>query len=170
MTTETTATDNTAAAKEKGPSPFLRAISKGGDGKYAGTLSLWAHAEGSKTHMHGYAVVDGKNEQVIGFFNDKDGKKSISLKQFVEGADGAESSWKVLGYGNAVNSNKDGDQVFFDTVVFNIGGKSIGARVTAAADEGLRDKIGFTSAQVQRPAKEAEAETASESAVERQRG
>ena len=74
----------------------------------------------------------------------------------------------MLGYGNAVNSNKNNEPVYFDTVVFNIGGKSIGARVTAAA-EGLRDKIGFTSAQVQRPAKEAEAEAAAP-AAERPRG
>ena len=166
--TQTNATE--ASAKEKGPSPFLRAISKGGDGAYAGVLSLWPHAEGAKTHMHGYAVVAGKSEQVIGFFNDKDGKKSISLKQFVEGADGAEGSWKVLGYGNAVNSNKNGEPVFFDTVVFNIDGKSVGARVTSAADQSLRDKIGFTSAQVQRPAKEAEAEAAAAPAAERPRG
>ena len=167
MTTDT----NQADTKEKGPSPFLRSVSKGADGAYASTLVLWAHAEGAKTAMHGFVVTD-KQEQAIGFFNDKDGKKSIALKSFVEGVDGAEGTWKTLGYGNAVNSNKNGDPVYFDTVVFNINGKTIGARVTQACDQGLRDKIGFTSAQIQRPAKPAEGEAAAETAAaaERPRG
>lgn len=165
MTTAQTDTSQAADHKEKGPSPFLRAISKGGDGAYAGVLSLWAHAEGAKTHMHGYVVTEGKKEQVIGFFNDKDGKKSIALKKFVEGAEGAEGTWATLGYGNAVNTNKNNDTVFFDTVVFNVSGQTIGARVTGATDQALRDKIGFTSAQVERPTKTAEGDSAAETAV-----
>ena len=168
-----TATDTAAApdAKEKGPSPFLRSVSKGADGAYVSTLCLWAHEGGAKTHMHGFVVTGGKSEQAIGFFNDKDGKKSVALKSFAAGAEGSEGSWKVLGYGNPVNSNKNGDPVYFDTVVFNINGQTIGARVTQAADQGLRDKIGFTSAQVPRPAK-AEGEAAAETAAvaERPRG
>lgn len=167
--TDTSETNQVAEAKEKGPSPFLRGVSKGPNG-FATTVCLWAHAEGAKTHMHGFVLTGGKQEQVTGFFNDKDGKKSIALSAFKDGADGAEGKWEKLGYGNAVNSNKNGDPVYFDTVVFNIGGETIGARVTKATDQGLRDKIGFTSALIARPAKEAAAEAETTTAADRPRG
>lgn len=164
MTAANTQAAEGAEKKEKGPSPFLRGVAKG-EGGYAPTVALWSHADGSKTHGHGYI---GDHQGVTIFFNhDKEsGKRSISVKKYVEGADGAEGKWELLGFGNAVNSNKDGKPVYFDTVLFNIGDKTYGARVTAACDESLRQKIGFTSAQVQRPAKEgeAEAETAAEGA------
>jgi len=161
--------EDTKEKGEKGPSPFLRAVAKGAGG-FTPVLALWAHPEGSKTHMHGYVIAGGDKKSVIGFFNNKDGRQSISLKEWVDGPDGGEGSWNLVGYGNAVNSNKNDDPVYFDTVVFNVGETTIGARVTNACDQGLRDKIGFTSGRAERPPKVSEGEGDAEAAAPRPRG
>lgn len=160
------------ATKEKGPSPFLRGVQGG-----KAVLVLWAHEEGSKTHMHGYVELGGKRETVNGFFNaNGDGSKFISLSKFVDGADGEKGSWQAIGKGNPLNSDKRPDHpVYFDTVIFNIGDQTIGARTTKAADA-VREKLGFTSPRIDRPraaeaeAGEADAGETHTAAAERPRG
>lgn len=168
MSETAVATAEKVEKKEKGPSPILRGVENG-----KVTMVLWANPPGAKMDVHGYiAGVGGKNRQVSGFFNEKDGKKSISLKEFVPGAEGKDS-WKMLGFGNPVNSRKDSGPVFFDTMVFNIEGKSIGARVTKAGEE-FQAKMGFTSDKVARPKNAPEGNTTADTgeapARPRQRG
>ena len=93
--TDTAQAPETGEVKQPGPKPFLRGIAKGDKG-YEDTMVLWAHKGDAKTGGHGFVVVGGKREQVNVFFNDRDGKKSISLSHYVSGVDGAEGSWKTL--------------------------------------------------------------------------
>lgn len=159
--------------KPKGPPPILRGVREGQQ-----NFGLWAHEGDAKTGGHGfYKDQAGKVVHFAAFFNERevevDGVKIKKMSIRLSGSDGKDEATgkdkhKTLGYGNAVNSHKDGDPVYFDTVVFNVGNKEDGtaqtfsARVTKACTQELRDKIGFTQAQIERPKKEREAEAAAE--------
>lgn len=144
-------TSTPADKADKHPSPILRGWRDG-----ATTVLLFAHDLGAKTHGHGFVNTGTGNRNVIFFFNEKDGKKSITLKEFVP-ANGGEGGgqWNVVGFGHALNQRKDDKQVFFDTVLFNVDGKVLEARITRAG-EAFRDQIGFTQARIERPKEQAQ--------------
>lgn len=142
MTTATTQ----ETTREAGPSPILR----GWRANAGTTVLLFAHEPGAKTHGHGFINTGTGNRNVIMFFNDRDGKKSITLKEFVPGEGDDAGKWNVVGFGNAMNQRKDGKPVFFDTVLFSVGDQTLEARTTRAG-EAFREAMGFLAARVERP-------------------
>lgn len=173
MTADATAVSAEVTESEKGPSPMLRGWREG----VGTTVLLFAHEPGSKTHGHGFINDGSGNRNVIFFFNDHDGKKSITLREFIAGEGGAHGKWSVVGFGNAMNQRKDGKPTYFDTVLFNIGDQRLKAYITKAGEQ-FRDQIGFTAARIERPkedsntqgADDAESADASQHPVERPRG
>ena len=164
MTTETNtvdaAQDASNKAADKSPSrpdpAMLNARGKLPNGGFGILMQLWAirDAKGTSPQLNGYVMEDGNRQFVHGWFNEHEGKKSVALKKTVAGVEGAGDTYAVVGYGNPVNSNKNGEPVYFDTVVFNIGGQSIGARTPKGTAPELRALMGFTSDMVDRPKKE----------------
>lgn len=155
-------TDN-SASDERGPLTILRGFRDG-----MTTVLLFAHEPGAKTHGHGFVNTGAGNRNVIFFFNDRDGKKSITLKEFVRGEGDGDGHWNVVGFGNAMNRRADGKEVYFDTVLFNVDGKTLEARLTKAG-EAFAEQIGFAQARVARPRAEPAAE-AEDEAPTRDRG
>lgn len=154
------------AKKEKGESPILRGLEKGQP-----VLSIWGHKndKGEVEGGHGYVKnEDGSETRFNVFFNQTKGTPEKPSRPIVvlsakgpKGADGKDT-YQTIGFGNAVNSDsREGATVYFDTVVFNIGNRSIGARVTNAAAD-FHEKLGFTSPRVARPKAEATAQAAGE--------
>lgn len=158
-----------AAAKEKErPKAILRGVSNGKT-----TIVLM---QGANSDLQGFIVgEDGaRNRNVFGFYNEKDGKKFITLKEYVVGKDpqGNSDRYKLLGFGNAMNARKDGKPVYFDTVIFNIDGKPLSAQLTKHGEQ-FATKMGFAEARIERPKKEAAADTDTDAAAAarpRQRG
>jgi hypothetical protein len=159
----------TAAAptteKAKGAAPVLRAIARDGDG-WKEVMVLWATAEDATAKLKGFVMVGGRKANVLGFVNTKaeDGSKFIVLSETTE------AGLQRLATGNAINSLKDGGEVFFDTIKFKAEGADdkVYARLTNAATPELAAELGFTSARVPRP-EQAQAEQAEEAAAERPR-
>jgi hypothetical protein len=146
MSTATAQETNSETTREAGPSPILR----GWRANAGTTVLLFAHEPGAKTHGHGFINTGTGNRNVIMFFNDRDGKKSITLKEFVPGEGDDGGKWNVVGFGNAMNQRKDGKPVFFDTVLFSVGDQTLEARTTRAG-EAFRHAMGFTAARIERP-------------------
>lgn len=64
---------------------------------------------------------------------------------------GADKQYVTLGHGNAVNRRKDKGEVFFDEVLFDIGGTTYGARTNAKISPELHRALGFEQARAARP-------------------
>lgn len=161
MTATTNAPADKAATEKQ--SPVLRAVERNKDtGEYVTTILLFAVKGDSKVMLSGQAF----GEHVAGFINAKKdgGRVFATLSKTVDG------KHETVGHGNAINAYKDGSPCYFDTVAFNVGGKTAYARVTNAMDETMHQALGFTSPRVPRPAKPAPAEAATEVAEEAEGG
>lgn len=155
---------------KKNPAPVLRSISRGESG-WQENLVLWASKEGGKSAFNGFTNVGG-HASVVGFINMNTEKNVpfISLSKRVTNAETGEDHLVRFATGNPLNSRKDNEPVFFDTVLFNtIDGQTINARITKTMSEELHQAIGFTNAPIERPKAEKSEETQTP-ATERQRG
>lgn len=137
--------------------------------RYKDEVALWPTKEGDKAALSGHVTVDGQKVRVRGFINDTDKEGNTLAHPYLSlttnpAAEGQPAAWKTLAYGNAVNSRKDGKDVYFDQVIFNVAGtdKTFSAYVGKGCTEALHKQFGFTSAQIQRPSKEATQEAANE--------
>lgn len=137
--------------------------------RFKDEVALWPTKEGDKAALSGYITLDGQKLQVRGFINDTDKEgnklKSPYLALTHNGAaEGEPAQWKNIAYGNAVNSRRDGKEVFFDQVIFNVAGseKTFSAYAGRGMTDDLHGQLGFTSPQVQRPEKAPAAEAEAE--------
>lgn len=134
-------------------------------------FALWPTKEGDKAILFGYAKIDDQKLQVRAFINDsdKDGNKLahpyLSLTTNTA-AEGQPPQWKNVAFGNAVNKRSDGKEVYFDQIIFNVSGsdKTFNAYAGRGITDDLHTQLGFTSPQIQRPAKEAAPAPAEEAA------
>lgn len=141
--------------------PVLKNSHKQPDGSYKDEVALWPTKEGDKALLSGFVTIDGQKTQVRAFINDtdKDGNKLkspyLSLTTNTAG-EGQPPQWKNVAFGNAMNQRSDGKPVYFDQVIFNVAGsdKSFNAYAGKGCTEDFHAKLGFTSPQVARPAKE----------------
>lgn len=132
--------------------------------RYKNDLALWPTKDGDKAALSGYATIDGQKLQVRAFINDtdKEGNKLAHpyLSLTTNGASAGEpAQWRNVAYGNAMNTRSDGKDVYFDQVIFNVAGseKTFNAYAGQGMTDDLHQQLGFTSPQIQRPAKEADA-------------
>ncbi|MFY2610797.1 hypothetical protein HMPREF3069_05200 [Achromobacter xylosoxidans] len=156
------------------PKLILRGVQRreGSDG-YETTVLLF---EGKGDFLQGYVVSGGQKRDVIAHMNERKPDPETGeikpgfLKLSERVGKGEEQSWREVGYGNAMNVRKDGKPVFYDTVLFNVGGETLNARVTQHVTPELHEKLGFTSPRAERPRTEkaAKAEQAEEPAPEQQ--
>lgn len=147
-------TENTPADKTPNP-PALR---------FKDDLALWPTKPGDKAILSGFVPIDGQKTQVRAFLNDTDKEGNKLAHPYLSltsntAADGQPAQWKTVAFGNAVNSRKDDKPVYFDQIIFNVAGtdKSFNAYTGRGITEDLHKQLGFTSPQVERPAKEADA-------------
>lgn len=91
---------------------------------------------------------------------DESGAKFISLTSRKVHPRTGEINYFPVAIGNPVNYRGDGNEVFYDTVIFNPvdeegqnipGAQPVAVWVMGACDEALHSKLGFTSPRVQRP-------------------
>lgn len=132
--------------------------------RFKNELLLWPTKEGDKAALSGFVTIEGQKLQVRGFINDTDKEGNKLEHAYVSlttntAAQGESPAWKNVAFGNAVNSRKDGKEVYFDQIIFNVAGsdKTFNAYAGRGMTEDLHGRLGFTSPQVQRPAKEPDA-------------
>lgn len=145
--------------------PVLRGVVKNPEtGEFETSVLLF---KGKGDYLQGFIKVDGVKQQVLAHLNERKPDETtgeikpnfIKLSKAV--GQGDDTQWQELGFGNAVNKRNDGKQVYFDEVLFNVDGKTIGARVGKFVDEEMHRKLGFLEERLARPEKnEAPAEGA----------
>ncbi|MDQ0655203.1 LPD7 domain-containing protein [Pseudomonas cedrina] len=132
---------------------ILRGVTKVGD-EYDTTVLLF---KGKGDYLQGFMKVDGVKHQVIAHLNERKPDEStgeikpnfIKLSKAVGKDD--DTKWEEFGFGNALNKRNDQKPVYFDDVLFNIGGKTLSARITKNVDEDMHRKLGFVQDRVARP-------------------
>lgn len=143
------------SSKEPNP-PVLR---------FKNEVALWPTKEGDKALLSGHITLDDKKIQVRAFRNDTDRDGNTLAHPYLSlttntAAKGEAAQWKAVAYGNAMNSRSDGKPVYFDQVIFNVAGsdKSFSAYAGKGCTSEIHQQLGFTSAQQQRPEKDAPVE------------
>lgn len=138
--------------------PVLRGVAKDPvSGEFDTTVLLY---KGKGDYLQGFIKVDGVKQQVIAHLNERkpdEGTGEIKpnfIKLSKAVGQGDDAQWQELGFGNALNKRNDGKPVFFDEVLFNVDGKTIGARVGKSVDDEMHRKLGFLEERVARPEKE----------------
>ncbi|MHC5209032.1 LPD7 domain-containing protein [Pseudomonas chlororaphis] len=132
---------------------ILRGVNKVGD-DYDTTVLLF---KGKGDYLQGFMKVDGIKHQVIAHLNERNPDVAtgeikpnfIKLSKAV--GQGDDTKWEEFGFGNALNKRNDQKPVYFDDVLFNIGGKTLSARITKNVDEEMHRKLGFVQERVARP-------------------
>lgn len=147
--------------KAKGPAPVMRASEQLEDGSWSDKLVLWKATGESRAAFSGFAVVDGARRDVLGFINTNGETQSKFVNLNAKKDDG---TYERIGVGNAINTSKNGKQVYFDTVAFNFANQTIYGRLTKSATDELQRELGFTNPRVERikPAAELPAEAPDE--------
>ena len=138
--------------------PVLRGVMKDpATGEFDTSVLLF---KGKGDYLQGFIKVDGVKQQVLAHLNERkpdEGTGEIKpnfIKLSKAVGQGDDAQWQELGFGNAVNKRNDGKQVYFDEVLFNVDGKTIGARVGKTVDEEMHRKLGFLEERIARPEKE----------------
>ena len=132
---------------------ILRGVIKDGT-DYDTTVLLF---KGKGDYLQGFMKVEGVKHQVIAHLNERKPDPAtgeikpnfIKLSKAV--GQGDDTKWEEFGFGNALNKRNDQKPVYFDDVLFNIGGKTLSARITKDVDEDLHRKLGFVQDRVARP-------------------
>ncbi len=125
-----------------------------GSENYETTVLLF---EGKGDFLQGHVVVKGQKKDVIAHMNERKANletgevKPSFLKLSERVGKGEDQTWREVGYGNAMNTRKDGKQVFYDTVIFNVDGEILNARITKHVTAEMHAKLGFTSPRQERP-------------------
>ncbi|VFR81315.1 hypothetical protein ISE1_2739 [plant metagenome] len=154
------------------PKLILRGVQRReGSDQFDTTVLLF---EGKGDFLQGYVVANGQKRDVIAHLNERKPDPETGevrpgfLKLSERGGKGEDATWREVGYGNAMNHRRDDKQVFFDTVLFNVEGETLNARVTKHVTPEMHQKLGFTSPRVDRPKSEksAKADQAEEPAPE----
>lgn len=132
---------------------ILRGVVKVGD-DYDTTVLLF---KGKGDYLQGFMKVEGVKHQVIAHLNERkpdEGTGEIKpnfIKLSKAVGQGDDTKWEEFGFGNALNKRNDQKPVYFDDVLFNIGGKTLSARITKNVDEDMHRKLGFVQDRVARP-------------------
>ncbi|NWC90511.1 LPD7 domain-containing protein [Pseudomonas reactans] len=151
-----------------GQTPILRGVVKVGD-EYDTTVLLY---KGKGDYLQGFMKVDGVKHQVIAHLNERKPDQStgeikpnfIKLSKAV--GQGDDTKWEEFGFGNALNKRNDQKPVYFDDVLFNIGGNTLSARVTKNVDEEMHRKLGFVQERIARPERTKAADQPTEAATD----
>lgn len=147
---------------------ILRGVIKAGD-DYDTTVLLF---KGKGDYLQGFMKVDGVKHQVIAHLNERkpdEGTGEIKpnfIKLSKAVGQGDDTKWEEFGFGNALNKRNDQKPVYFDDVLFNVGGKTLSARITKNVDEDMHRKLGFVQDRVARPERAKAGEQSAEAATD----
>ncbi|MCU1738069.1 MULTISPECIES: LPD7 domain-containing protein [unclassified Pseudomonas] len=147
---------------------ILRGVNKVGE-DYDTTVLLF---KGRGDYLQGFMKVDGVKHQVIAHLNERKPDLAtgeikpnfIKLSKAV--GQGDDTKWEEFGFGNALNKRNDQKPVYFDDVLFSIGGKTLSARITKNVDEEMHRKLGFVQERVARPERATTGEQQAEAATD----
>ncbi|MHC8347703.1 LPD7 domain-containing protein [Pseudomonas sp. RT6P73] len=147
---------------------ILRGVVKVGD-DFDTTVLLF---KGKGDYLQGFMKVDGVKHQVIAHLNERkpdEGTGEIKpnfIKLSKAVGQGDDTKWEEFGFGNALNKRNDQKPVYFDDVLFNVGGKTLSARITKNVDEDMHRKLGFVQDRVARPERAKAGEQSAEAATD----
>lgn len=149
--------------------PVLRNVQKLGD-KYF-ERAVFFKATSGRAAFKGFINLLGNGRiPVTGFINnrrDDSGGKVISLNYTHIDQRTGEISHRTVAFGNVVNHRGDGDEVYFDTVLFNPvqengerveGAEPVAVWVTDACDTEFHQRLGFDQPRVTRPPRDGDEE------------
>ncbi|MDN7527658.1 LPD7 domain-containing protein [Burkholderia orbicola] len=146
--------DNSA---EKEPHAVIRSVKKLDNGEWDTNVLLF---KGKGDFLQGFIKVGDEKRHVIAHLNERKpdqetGEVKPNFITLTEAQNtGDETTWKQIGYGNAVNRRTDNKPVYFDEVLFSVGNQLVGGRVTRHCDDELHRKLGFVEDRKPRPPKE----------------
>lgn len=146
--------DNSA---EKEPHAVIRSVKKLDNGEWDTNVLLF---KGKGDFLQGFIKVGDEKRHVIAHLNERKpdqetGEIKPNFITLTEAQNtGDETTWKQIGYGNAVNRRTDNKPVYFDEVLFSVGNQLVGGRVTRHCDDELHRKLGFIEDRKPRPPKE----------------
>lgn len=152
MTANNTSPDAKAEGSEE-QKLILRGVVKVGE-EYDTTVLLF---KGKGDYLQGFVKVDGVKHQVIAHLNERKADtetgeiKPNFIKLSKSVGQGDDTKWEEFGFGNALNKRSDQKPVYFDDVLFNVGGKTVSARLSKNVDEDMHRKLGFVQARIARP-------------------
>ncbi len=105
--------------------------------------------------LTGFVVAKGVKHQVVVHMNERKPDTSTGEVKpnflVVSELDPETNEWNEIGYGNAINRRSDNKKVYFDEMLFNIGGELLNARETAGVDSELHHRLGFEQNREVRP-------------------
>jgi hypothetical protein len=129
------------------PKPVLRGVLRLGENMIDTTMALY---QGKGDYLQGFVKVNGEKHQVLAFINERqpDPKTGETKPSFITLSEpsaqiSGDTLWNQIGHGNAINRRADGKPVFFDEVLFNVGGTFLKSKVTQQVDSHMHNKLGF---------------------------
>ena len=145
------------------PKLILRGVRKLDNGEFDTTALLF---KGKGDYLQGFIKVGDEKRQVIAHINERKADQETGeikpnfLKLSEPHGNGDDTSWKEIGFGNAVNRRSDGKPVYFDEVLFSVGSEVVKARITKNVDDELHRKLGFQEPRQARPKDDAKSNAA----------
>ncbi|MBY9629139.1 hypothetical protein KUU78_30985 (plasmid) [Pseudomonas aeruginosa] len=145
------------------PKLILRGVRKLDNGEFDTTALLF---KGKGDYLQGYIKVGDEKRHVIAHINERKADQETGeikpnfLKLSEAQGKGDDTSWKEIGFGNAVNRRSDGKPVYFDEVLFSVGSEVVKARITKNVDDELHRKLGFVEPRQARPKDDAKSDAA----------
>ncbi len=140
------ATAETESNKNQEPPLILRGVKKLDNGEFDTTVLLF---KGKGDYLQGYVKIGDQKHQVLAHLNERKPNQETGeakpnfIKLSEPHGQGDDTTWKEIGFGNAVNHRKDGKSVYHDEVLFSVGNEVLKARVTKHVDDELHRQLGF---------------------------
>ena len=145
---ELTMANHESDDKDQEPKLILRGVRKLDNGEFDTTVLLF---KGKGDYLQGFIKVGDEKRQVIAHINERKVNQEtgeikpnfLKLSEPHGNGNGNDTSWKEIGFGNAVNRRSDGKPVYFDEVLFSVGSEVVKGRITKNVDAELHRKLGF---------------------------
>ena len=158
-------TDHESGDKGQEPKLILRGVRKLDNGEFDTTALLF---KGKGDYLQGFIKVGDEKRQVIAHINERKVNQEtgeikpnfLKLSEPHGNGNGNDTSWKEIGFGNAVNRRSDGKSVYFDEVLFSVGSEVVKGRITKNVDAELHRKLGFQEPRQTRPKDDVKSDSA----------
>jgi len=154
-------------AEKKKATLVLRGVKKQPQGNDYDTTVLLFKGEGN--HLQGHVLLpNGEKKFVVAHINERKpdpvtGEVKPNFLSISEAHQvGDKTKWVEVGHGNAINSRKDGKDVYFDEVLLNVQGNLLNCRVGKNCPDDVHRQLGFQQDRIERPAREARTATTNE--------
>lgn len=143
--------------KNQEPPLILRGVKKLDSGEFDTTVLLF---KGKGDYLQGYIKIGDQKRHVLAHLNERKPNQETGevkpnyFKLSEPHGQGDDTTWKEIGFGNAVNHRKDGKPVYHDEVLFSVGNEMLKARITKHVDDEMHRQLGFLEPRKPRPSNE----------------